>query len=267
MIINRADTFGLSQLHQIRGRIGRGKWRAYAYLMIPREKRMTREATERLAALKRYSSLGAGYQIATRDLELRGAGDLLGSSQSGHIAAVGFELYTRLLDEAVKMVRGSQTSHEVEPDIKLPVTAVVPESYIEQPMHRLDLYQRLSQAGSDEAIFEIYEQMQEYHGQAPEEVAFLVEVMLIRLRLKSLGISALSSRFDPGEIKIGLTLLKEANIDSASFATMLQQEPSKYGLTPSGRLSLTFDVPQHAGLRERLRMVREAVGCLPLMPK
>jgi transcription-repair coupling factor (superfamily II helicase) len=267
MIINRADTFGLSQLHQIRGRIGRGKRRAYAYLMIPRDQRMTRDATERLAALKRHSSLGAGYQIATRDLELRGAGDLLGSSQSGHIAAVGFELYTRLLEEAVQQVRGSETTHEVEPDIKLPVTAVIPESYVEQPMHRLDLYQRLSQTSSDEQIFEVYEQMQEYHGQAPEEVAFLVEVMLIRLRLKRLGISALSSRFDPGEIKIGLTLLKEAHIDSARFALMLQNEPGKYGLTPSGRLSLTFDVPQHAGLRERLRNVRDALSALPLLPE
>ncbi len=267
MIINRADTFGLSQLHQIRGRIGRGKRRAYAYLMIPRDQRMTREATERLAALKRHSSLGAGYHIATRDLELRGAGDLLGSSQSGHIAAVGFELYTRLLDEAVKQVRGSDAVHEVEPDIKLPVTAVIPESYIEQPMHRLDLYQRLSQTRTDEEIFEIYEQTQEYHGQAPEEVAFLIEVMLIRLRLKGLGVSALSSRFDPGEIKIGLTLLKKANIDSAQFAVMLQAEPAKYGLTPSGRLSLSLDVPQHAGLRERVRMVRDALSLLPVLPE
>ena len=96
----------------------------------------------------------------------------MGSSQSGHIAAVGFELYTRLLDEAVKQVRGSDAVHEVEPDIKLPVTAVIPESYIEQPMHRLDLYQRPSQTRTDEEIFEIYEQIQGYHGQAPEEVAF-----------------------------------------------------------------------------------------------
>ena len=94
-------------------------------------------------------------------------------------------------------------------------------------MHRLDLYQRLSQTRTDEEIFEIYEQIQEYHGQAPEEVAFLIEVMLIRLRLKGLGVSALSSRFDPGEIKIGLTLLKKANIDSARFAVMLQAEPAK----------------------------------------
>ena len=125
-------------------------------------------------------------------------------------------------------------------------------------MHRLDLYQRLSQTRTDEEIFEIYEQIQGYHGQAPEEVAFLVEVMLIRLRLKGLGISALSSRFDPSEIKIGLTLLKKANIDSARFAMMLQAEPARYGLTPSGRLSLTLDVPQHAGLRERVRTVRDA---------
>lgn len=264
MIINRADTFGLSQLHQIRGRIGRGKRRAYAYFMVPRDQRMTHEASERLAALKRYSSLGAGYQIASRDLELRGAGDLLGASQSGHIAAVGFELYTRLLAEAVKQVQGATSATEVEPDIKLPVSAVIPEGYIEQPMHRLELYQRLSQALSDEAVFEIYQEIQEYHGPAPEEVAFLVELMLIRLRLKKLGASALSGRFDPGELKIGLTLLKEANIDSAGFAKMLQQSPSCYALLPSGRLSVTVDVPEHAGLRERLRYVREAVGCLPL---
>jgi transcription-repair coupling factor (superfamily II helicase) len=117
MIVNRADTFGLSQLHQIRGRIGRGRTRAYAYLLLPRNERVTREATERLAALKRHSSLGAGFEIATRDLEIRGAGDLLGKDQSGNIAAVGFDLYTQLLSEAVEAVKGSGKTQEVEPEI------------------------------------------------------------------------------------------------------------------------------------------------------
>ena len=263
MIVNRADTFGLSQLHQIRGRIGRGRTRAYAYLLLPRNERVTRDATERLAALKRHSSLGAGFEIATRDLEIRGAGDLLGKDQSGNIAAVGFELYTQLLAEAVEAVKGSGKSQEVEPEIKVPVPAVFPESYIEQPMHRLELYQRLSAAETDDAILRIFSEIHGLYGHPPDEVGHLSEVMLMRLRLMLAGASALSVGFGEDEVRLGVTLLPESRVNRAALVELVQRDPKRFGVTASGRLTLRAAAPRSAAPRELLRIAREALGHLP----
>ena len=241
MIVNRADTFGLSQLYQLRGRIGRGSARAYAYLMLPRSDKLGREATQRLGVLKRFSELGAGFQIASHDLELRGAGDLLGADQSGNIAAVGFELYTELLAEAVEQARGQKLTTVVEPDIKVPVSAVLPEHYIPDPMQRLGYYQRMAQATSDEDIYNIFSELQDMYGRAPGEACSLVEVMVLRRRLKGLGSNALSAAADGKNLKVGLSFVVDAPIDRANLAHLCQTQPGRYRLLPSGRLALVLE--------------------------
>lgn len=266
MLVNRADTFGLSQLHQLRGRIGRSRERAYAYLLLPRSQQVTREASERLGVLKRFSELGAGFQIASQDMDLRGAGDLLGRSQSGQIAAVGFELYTELLADAVERARGQGAGQAaVEPEIKLPVTAVLPETYVPQPMHRLEYYRRMAQAPSDAAVFDVCGELADVYGEPPDEVQQLAEVMVIRRRLVALGVSQLSGDVISGVLKLGLSFVPEAQIDRTALAQWVMHDPERYQILPSGKLVIAVpDVPD-AAPREMLRAAREAVGALPQM--
>jgi transcription-repair coupling factor (superfamily II helicase) len=257
MLVNRADTFGLSQLHQLRGRIGRGRVRAYAYLLLPRSKRITPEATRRIAALKRFSDLGAGFQIASEDLELRGAGDLLGSDQSGSIAAVGFELYTELLNQAIERAKGERARNDVEPEIKIPVSAVLPEDYIRDPRQRMLAYQRFATAKSDAEIYDLKEEIAEDYGQLPQEVADLAELMTIRRRLKTLGVFALAAAAKDKAINLGLTFLEDAPIDRDLLAKQITQEPEHYRLLPSGRLKVsapTLSPTSSPALLERVKL-------------
>ncbi|MBC7793477.1 MAG: transcription-repair coupling factor, partial [Clostridia bacterium] len=263
MIVNRADTFGLAQLYQLRGRIGRSRERAFAYLLIPPEELLTKDATERLAVLKRFSDLGSGFQIASHDLDLRGAGDLLGAEQSGNIAAVGFELYTELLKEAVERARtGHRTRVDVEPDIKVPVAAVLPEAYLPDPMLRLELYQRMASAETDEGVFDVYSEISDRFGEPPAEVANLAEIMVIRRRLKSVGAMSLSAANDKGLVKIGVAFVQDASVDRDDLTKKLQLFPARYKLLPSGRLQITVQLAEDAPPAEFLRTIRQEVGQL-----
>ncbi len=261
MIIHRADTFGLAQLYQLRGRIGRGRERAYAYLLLPRSARIGVEASERLAVLKRFSELGSGFQIASHDLDLRGAGDLLGADQSGSIHAVGFELYTELLAEAVEQAKGGAGRPEVEPDIKLPVTAVLPETYIPEPMQRLALYQRMAEAPSDDAIFDVVAEVEDRYGLLPEEVRSLAEVMVIRRRLKHLGVQALAASVSDDKLRVTLTFAADPNLSTTALAERVAKEPTRYRLLPSGKLVISRAGPMVAA-RDLLQAVREEVGAV-----
>ena len=274
MIVNRADSFGLSQLYQLRGRIGRGRERAYAYLMLPRTDQLNREATQRLAVLKRFSELGAGFQIATHDLELRGAGDLLGADQSGNIAAVGFELYTELLHEAVERARGQKNmALQLEPDIKLPVAAVLPETYMPDPLHRLASYQRLAGAHSDAAIFDIVAEISDMYGTPPPEVTALAEVMVIRRRLQHLGANQLAVGVVDAVVRLGIHFVPEAPVDRDDLVRRCQTDPEHYRLLPSGRLAITMAAPSDAPDETSpgkanygfLPLVRQALGALRIV--
>ncbi len=155
IIVNRADHFGLAQLYQIRGRVGRSRERAYAYLLVPARRPVTKDAQKRLEVLQRFSELGAGFKIASHDLEIRGAGNLLGKDQSGHIEAIGFDLYAELLDEAVRELRGeAPKAEEVDPDVQLPLPAFIPDPYMPDVHQRLFFYKRFAQASSDEELDE-----------------------------------------------------------------------------------------------------------------
>jgi transcription-repair coupling factor (superfamily II helicase) len=186
IIINRADCFGLSQLYQLRGRVGRSDRRAYAYLLIPGEAALTREARERLRVLQEQTELGAGFRIASQDLELRGAGDLLGGKQSGPIAAIGFELYTELLEETIAKLRGQELEEKIDPEIRLGLSAFLAESYLPDPNQRLQFYQRMAAAEDDDQLFDLVEELRDRYGELPQAGETLVGTMRLRILLKRL---------------------------------------------------------------------------------
>ncbi|MBZ5736083.1 transcription-repair coupling factor [Nocardioides sp. TRM66260-LWL] len=188
MIIERADTLGLSQLHQLRGRVGRSRERAYAYFLYPAEKPLTETAHERLATLAQHSDLGGGMAIAMKDLEIRGAGNLLGGEQSGHIADVGFDLYVRLVGEAVADFKGEAEQELDEVRIELPVDAHLPHDYIPSERLRLEMYKRLAEVRTDEDVDAIEEELRDRYGEAPLVVLSLLLVARFRARARQAGI-------------------------------------------------------------------------------
>ena len=192
MIIDRADKYGLSQLHQLRGRVGRGRERAYAYFLYDAEKPLSETAHDRLATIAANNELGAGMQIALKDLEIRGAGNLLGGEQSGHIAGVGFDLYLRMIGEAVDVFRGEVAEGQTELRLELPVDAHIPEDYVASERLRLEAYQKLSVASSPtakpSAIDQVVEELVDRYGEPPEQVRNLVAVSRLRRMAVAAGL-------------------------------------------------------------------------------
>ncbi len=192
LIVERADLLGLAQLHQIRGRVGRGRERAYSYFLYPGDKPLTEHAHERLATIAQHTELGAGMYVAMKDLEIRGAGNLLGGEQSGHIEGVGFDLYIRMVGEAVQQFKGEAPEEENEVKIDLPVDAHIPHSYIEVERLRLEMYRKLASARTQEALTEAVTEMDDRYGTPPEPVANLVAVAKFRLLARSYGLTDVS---------------------------------------------------------------------------
>ncbi len=192
LIIDQADKYGLSQLHQIRGRVGRGRERAYAYFLYDGDRPLTETAQDRLETIAANNELGGGMQIALKDLEIRGAGNLLGGEQSGHIAGVGFDLYLRMIGEAVSAFRGDETEGPNELRLELPIDARIPEEYIESERLRLEAYQKLSTAAGplspDDALDRVVEELTDRYGELPEAVARLVTVSRLRRRAQKAGL-------------------------------------------------------------------------------
>ena len=187
IIINRAEKFGLAQLYQIRGRVGRSNQEAFAYLLLPRGAMLSREAMKRLQVIKEFSEPGSGFRIAYNDLEIRGGGNLLGISQSGHISAVGYELYTELMEKTVREIKGEEsTEEESMPEIQLGISAFIPEEYVQDVHQRLVLYKRISLSENEEDIHQIRSELQDCYGNLPQSVNNLLQVINIRNYLKPL---------------------------------------------------------------------------------
>jgi transcription-repair coupling factor (superfamily II helicase) len=184
IFIDRADHFGLAQLYQLRGRVGRSHQRAYAYLLLPGEKLIGRDAQKRLEVLASLDDLGGGFRLAVHDLEIRGAGNLLGKQQSGQVAAVGFELYTQMLEDAIRELRGERRRVEVEPEIQLGISAFIPEDYVADVSQRLSLYKRMARAASREELDELRGELEDRFGAVPARVVALIAVMDLRRHLK-----------------------------------------------------------------------------------
>jgi transcription-repair coupling factor (superfamily II helicase) len=206
LIVERADLLGLAQLHQIRGRVGRGRERAYAYFLYPKDRPLTEQAHERLATIAQHSELGAGMYVAMKDLEIRGAGNLLGGEQSGHIEGVGFDLYVRMVGEAVAQFKGDKPAEEeAEIKVDLPVDAHLPHDYVGVDRLRLEAYRKLASATSESALDDVVAELDDRYGPPPEPVANLVAVARFRLLARSYGLTDVSLqgrhiRFAPLEL-------------------------------------------------------------------
>ncbi|MCK5312200.1 MAG: transcription-repair coupling factor, partial [Desulfobacteraceae bacterium] len=203
MIIDKADRFGLSQIYQLRGRIGRGDNQAYAYLFIPDQTRMTRDGKKRLAALMEHRDLGSGFQIAMKDLQIRGAGSALGASQSGHIAAVGYDMFLKLLDHAVKDLKGENFEEALEPEINISMSAYLPDDYINSIELRLTIYRRLAKIKNLSEILKLKNELIDRFGKLPK----FAENMLLKIMLRVLCIQSGIERIDlnPNTLTIGFS--------------------------------------------------------------
>jgi transcription-repair coupling factor (superfamily II helicase) len=190
LIVERADLLGLAQLYQLRGRVGRSSQRAYAYLFHPPEERLTEVAYRRLEAVGEHTDLGSGFELAMRDLEIRGAGSMLGEVQSGHVAAVGFDLYTELVAEAVHELRGTTPDREPlkEVRIDLDVTAHLPDGYVSDQAARIEAYRRLAAATSLEEVDEVGEEWRDRYGPLPPEATVLLDIAILRVLAQRVGL-------------------------------------------------------------------------------
>ena len=192
IIVNRADTFGLSDLYQLRGRVGRGSTQGYAYFLIPGEDIITDEAKKRLQAIQEMSYLGAGFRLALKDLEIRGAGNLLGAEQSGHIYKVGFDMYMEMLEKSVSELKGETIKEDIEPQIRLRLSAFIPEDYIPDITLRLSIYRRISSVKNLDLLSELRDELIDRFGSMPEEVNNLMHVIEIKILARLLNISTVS---------------------------------------------------------------------------
>jgi transcription-repair coupling factor (superfamily II helicase) len=188
ILIDRADRFGLAQLHQLRGRVGRSRHQAYAYLMVPPDQTLSRDARARLAAIQEFTDLGSGYHVAMRDLEIRGAGNILGENQSGHIAAIGFELYCRMLEEEVRALKGEGLPRLQDVKVDLRMSAFLPDEYMADPEVKMRWYREFGRVGDETALDHLAEELRDRFGPLPDAATQLVEITRLRLRCLEAGV-------------------------------------------------------------------------------
>jgi transcription-repair coupling factor (superfamily II helicase) len=260
IVIDRADRFGLAQLHQLRGRVGRSHHRAYAYLVVPDRKAMTGDAEKRLEALASLEELGAGFTLATHDLEIRGAGELLGEEQSGQIQEVGFALYTDLLDRAVRALKEGKVPDfdlvsERETEVELHIPALITDDYLIDVDARLTLYKRIASARDEDALRELQVEMIDRFGLLPDQVKNLFAVTSLKLRATALGIR----KIDLGEHGGRIIFVPQPDIDPLVIIQLIQSQPRVYALDGQDKLRVKMELP---GASERLRSARELLDAL-----
>jgi len=243
LIVERADLLGLAQLHQIRGRVGRSHRQAYAYLFTPDARAMTADARERLQAIAEHSELGAGFMIARQDMEIRGAGNLLGAEQSGQIEAIGLDMYLDMLSRAVNESRGTPEPAQHRVDIRLGINAILPPDYIPQTGERLALYRRISRVASDEQTSLLFEEMTDRFGPMPDEARMTLESARIRWRAQRMRMNNL--RMSAQGVHFGFT--GHSPIDPASLLRRVQTEPHRFRLSPDGHLTLLTEEASDSG--------------------
>jgi len=236
IIINRADRYGLSQLYQLRGRVGRSDRAAYAYLLIPPQEALSPVARKRLAAIKEFSDLGSGFRIAALDLEIRGAGNLLGGEQSGHIDTVGFEMYMKLLEEAVRELKGEEISDDVRATVNLGVDLKIDEGYVPDMNQRLMVYRKIAAARTEKELEGVLDEVRDRYGAPPASVLNLAEYGRIRVLADRIGVDAIDREGRTVVIKFR----QQAQVDPMRLIKVVHEYPGAT-LAPPASLRLDLD--------------------------
>ncbi|USD19864.1 transcription-repair coupling factor [Microbulbifer variabilis] len=258
ILIERADKFGLAQLHQLRGRVGRSHHQAYAYLLTPNKRSMTGDAVKRLEAISEAQDLGAGFTLATHDLEIRGAGELLGEEQSGQIQSVGFNLYMEMLDRAVKAIREGRTPNIDDPlespavDVNLRVPALIPEDYLPDVHGRLMMYKRIANAVDRQQLKELQVEMIDRFGLLPEPVKHLFRTTEIKLKADKMGIRKLEASAARGRIEFA----ENTQVDPLTLVKLVQTQPGRYQLAGANQLNFSLD---EEGADRKLQEISEVL--------
>jgi transcription-repair coupling factor (superfamily II helicase) len=252
IIINRADRLGLSELYQLRGRVGRSNRRAYAYLLLPAEIELTPIARRRLAALKEFSDLGAGFKIAALDLELRGAGNLLGGEQSGHIEAVGFELYTQMLERAVREMKGEAGVEVTEIQLNLGLNIRIPSDYIKEENQRLRMYKRVAGVETESQLHDVRSELIDRYGETPRAVGNLLDYAALKLQAMRVGANAIERKREFVNIKFS----PNASIDPGKLARFVASQRGTQ-FTPDGTLKFSIKISSAEGILQTLRDLLE----------
>jgi len=255
IIINRADRFGLAQLYQLRGRVGRDRFRAHAYLVVPQEEVLNDSARKRLQVIAELTELGSGFKIAARDLEIRGAGNLLGVEQHGHITAVGFDLYCQLIQETVRELKGADREEMVDPVLRLPIEAYIPEGYVPDAVVRLILYRRLSAATSSAEREDLAQELRDRFGPLPEPVEHLLKVLALKAAARALRIREIDARRDVIRIAFG----SAPPVSPERVIGLLQAMEGELRYLPGDTLELTSD---GAPPLERMARLQSLLDCM-----
>ncbi|UWG97728.1 transcription-repair coupling factor [Dehalobacter sp. DCM] len=238
LIVDEADKFGLSQLYQLRGRVGRSNRKAYAYFLYPPQKVLTEEAEKRLSTIREFTEFGSGFKIAMRDLEIRGAGNFIGGEQHGHLAAIGFSLYVKMLKEAVQQLRGEAVEETIEPAIELQVKALLPDEYIVDKQIKATLYQRMLGLSNEEALHDILDELIDRFGTPPEEVENLIKVIQIRIKAKHMRLEQIIQH----KQSISVRFATDPGITGAQLMSMASQfpYPLSFAAVENGKLELNI---------------------------
>jgi transcription-repair coupling factor (superfamily II helicase) len=250
MIVHRADRFGLAQLYQLRGRVGRSNQLAYCYLLVPEDRVLSEPARKRLAAIREFTDLGAGFRIAARDLEIRGAGNLLGGEQSGHINAVGIETYLKLLEETVRELRGEAVDEAPSVNIDLPVPMSIPQEYVDDANLRMEIYRKI--ASSEQTEREIVAELTDRFGPPPQAVLTLIEVASLKRTAETLRVQSVSAKGS----ELIIRLRRDARIDVERLIELVSNRPGA-SFSPTGVLTLTA-----SGGRQMLETARQTLEAL-----
>jgi transcription-repair coupling factor (superfamily II helicase) len=239
IIIENAERYGLSELYQLRGRVGRSNRRAYAYLLVPADTQVSEVARKRLAALKEFSDLGAGFKIAALDLELRGAGNLLGGEQHGHIEAVGYDTYVRLLEEAVRELKGEEVPLEIHATLNLSLDIRIPPSYISDEAQRLRSYKRIADVKDEEQGKRVLDELADRYGPVPEELTNLVHFSILKSLAERVGVESVDRRHGVVNIKFH----QQSKIDPLKLMGLVRSTAGAQ-FTPAGVLKLPLPAPK-----------------------
>jgi transcription-repair coupling factor (superfamily II helicase) len=262
MLVDQAERFGLAQLYQLRGRVGRSRERGYCYLLVPGEAALDRDARARLSVIQKFTEPGSGFHVASHDLELRGAGELLGTRQKGHVQAVGLETYTELLDEAVRTLRGQTPKPSVDPDINIQLNARIPETYVPDTSLRLMLYKRLANATDEEKVLGIAEEMLDRFGNPPGPFENLIEIMRIRTLARLLMIQTV----DHNPKYTQLTFHPDTMIPAQTILALVQQNQSPWRVPANYKLIYQFNPQECQNTVQSLRICLQGLSELVTEP-